>query len=45
QLRFLEQGRRVLCVEVEARDRQFWELNNPEDVSRLETMLRDAGIE
>lgn len=39
QLRFLENGRRVLCVEVEARGRQFWELNNPHDVSILETML------
>ncbi|MEM6896879.1 MAG: manno-octulosonate cytidylyltransferase, partial [Pseudomonadota bacterium] len=29
QLRFLEQGRDVLCVEVDARGRQFWELNNP----------------
>ena len=39
QLRFLEQGRRVLCVEVEARNRQFWELNNPEDVGRIEAMM------
>ncbi len=39
QLRFLENGRQVLCVEVEARGRQFWELNNPEDVPRIETML------
>lgn len=39
QLRFLEQGRRVLCVEVQSRGRQFWELNNPEDVPRLEQML------
>ncbi|MDR0810346.1 MAG: 3-deoxy-manno-octulosonate cytidylyltransferase [Gemmobacter sp.] len=39
QLRFLEQGRTVLCVEVEARGRQFWELNNPEDVPRIEAML------
>ena len=35
QLRFLEQGRAVLCVEVEAKGRQFWELNNPEDVPRI----------
>lgn len=39
QLRFLENGRAVLCVEVEARGRQFWELNNPEDVARIEAML------
>ncbi|AVO37900.1 3-deoxy-manno-octulosonate cytidylyltransferase [Pukyongiella litopenaei] len=45
QLRFLENGRRVLCVEVEARNRQFWELNNPEDVPRLERMMAEMGLE
>lgn len=44
QLRFLEQGRQILCVEVEARNRQFWELNNPEDVPRLEVMMAEMGI-
>ena len=44
QLRFLEQGRKVRCVEVEARGRQFWELNNPEDVPRLEQMMAEMGI-
>jgi 3-deoxy-manno-octulosonate cytidylyltransferase (CMP-KDO synthetase) len=39
QLRFLEQGCRVLCVQVEARGRQFWELNNPSDVAIIESML------
>jgi 3-deoxy-manno-octulosonate cytidylyltransferase (CMP-KDO synthetase) len=39
QLRFLEQGRPVLCVEVEARGHQFWELNNPSDVPIIEAML------
>lgn len=39
QLRFLENGRRVLCVEVAAQGREFWELNNPEDVPRIEAML------
>lgn len=43
QLRFLEHGRSVLCVEVEARGRQFWELNNPEDVPRIETMMAEMG--
>lgn len=43
QLRFLEQGRPVLCVEVQARGRQFWELNNPEDVPRIEAMLAAMG--
>ena len=45
QLRFLEQGRKVLCVEVEARGRRFWELNNPEDVPRLEAMMAEMGME
>ena len=39
QLRFLEQGRPVLCVEVKAKGRRFWELNNPSDVSIIETIL------
>jgi 3-deoxy-manno-octulosonate cytidylyltransferase (CMP-KDO synthetase) len=39
QLRFLENGRRVLCVQVEAKGRQFWELNNPSDVPVIEAML------
>lgn len=43
QLRFLENGRQVLCVEVQARGRQFWELNNPEDVARIEAMLAEMG--
>ncbi len=45
QLRFLENGAQVLCVEVDARGRQFWELNNPEDVNKLETMMADMGLE
>ncbi len=44
QLRFLENGRAVLCVEVEARGRQFWELNNPSDVARLEAMMREMAL-
>ncbi|RYH04160.1 3-deoxy-manno-octulosonate cytidylyltransferase [Salipiger sp. IMCC34102] len=45
QLRFLERGERVLCVEVDARGRQFWELNNPEDVPRIEAMLQAMGAD
>lgn len=45
QLRFLENHRPLLCVKVEARGRQFWELNNPEDVARLETMMAEMGME
>jgi 3-deoxy-manno-octulosonate cytidylyltransferase (CMP-KDO synthetase) len=44
QLRFLENGRSVLCVEVETRGREFWELNNPEDVPKLERMMAAMGI-
>lgn len=45
QLRFIEQRRELLCVRVDARDRQFWELNNPEDVPKLELMMAEMGIE
>lgn len=45
QLRFLEQGRWVLCVEVQNRGRQFWEVNNPEDVERVEAMMSAMGLE
>lgn len=45
QLRFLENGLRVLCVEVDAGGREFWELNNPEDTPRIEAMLAAQGIE
>lgn len=44
QLRFLEQASKVLCVEVDARGRQFWELNNPADVARLEAMMAQMGM-
>jgi 3-deoxy-manno-octulosonate cytidylyltransferase (CMP-KDO synthetase) len=39
QLRFLENGEIVKCVEVEGRGRVFWELNNPEDVVRIEGVI------
>ncbi len=44
QLRFLENGRPVLCVEVDARGRLFWELNNPEDVAQIEAMMREMDV-
>ncbi|MFY9245838.1 3-deoxy-manno-octulosonate cytidylyltransferase [Roseicyclus sp.] len=44
QLRFLEAGHPVLCVEVAAQGRKFWELNNPEDVPRIEAMLKEMGL-
>jgi len=46
QLRFLENGLHVQCVEVEALPGQeFWELNNPEDTPRIEKILDQMGIE
>ncbi|WP_343116312.1 manno-octulosonate cytidylyltransferase [Ostreiculturibacter nitratireducens] len=45
QLRFLENERPVLCVQVDAKGRQFWELNNPEDVPKLEAMMKEMGVE
>jgi 3-deoxy-manno-octulosonate cytidylyltransferase (CMP-KDO synthetase) len=44
QLRFMENGEPVHCVEVEARGAHFWELNNPEDVPRIERVLSERGI-
>ena len=41
QLRFLENGYPIRCVEVDAKGQVFWELNNPEDIPRIETALRD----
>ncbi len=43
QLRFMERGQNILCVEVEARGRVFWELNNPEDVARIEAFLAEMA--
>ncbi len=41
QLRFLYNGMPVKCVEVDAKGRLFWELNNPEDVARIEKVLAE----
>lgn len=41
QLRFLENGQTVACVIVEGRGRVFWELNNPEDVARINSVLKE----
>lgn len=43
QLRFLESGEPVLCVPVETRGRQFWEVNNPEDIERVENIMIGEG--
>lgn len=44
QLRFLYHGIPIRCVEVEARGREFWELNHPLDVARIEDILRREQI-
>lgn len=44
QLRFLEEGIPVHCVEVDARGRAFWELNNPADVDIIEGILKEEGL-
>lgn len=44
QLRFMESGHPVHCIEVEAQGARFWELNNPEDVPRIEAVLAERGI-
>lgn len=43
QLRFMEHGVTVRCVEVDAGGRAFWELNNPQDIARLEAILAAQG--
>ena len=45
QLRFMENGCPVTCVEVDARGQTFWEVNNPVDVPRIEAILAEQGIE
>ncbi|MEN0079804.1 MAG: 3-deoxy-manno-octulosonate cytidylyltransferase, partial [Pseudomonadota bacterium] len=43
QLRFLENGMDLRCVEVTAQGRTFWELNNPEDIPRIEAALTEIA--
>jgi 3-deoxy-manno-octulosonate cytidylyltransferase (CMP-KDO synthetase) len=43
QLRFLENGIDIACVEVAPGDRMFWEINNPVDVARVEAALAARG--
>lgn len=45
QLRFLENAMPVRCVEVSARGRLFWELNNPSDVPLIEAELQAQGLD
>lgn len=39
QLRFLENNCSIKCVLVDSGDRNFWELNNPEDVKKIENII------
>ena len=39
QLRFLENNCSIKCVLVDSRGRSFWELNNPEDVAKIENII------
>jgi len=39
QLRFLENGMKVRVVEVDARGREFWEINNPGDIGIVEPLI------
>ena len=41
QLRFLENACSIKCVIVDSRGRTFWELNNPEDVLRIEKVINE----
>ena len=43
QLRVLEHGEPIRVVEVTAGGRPFWEINNPEDVPRVEAVLKQYG--
>ncbi len=45
QLRFLENGIAVRCVKVAAKGRDFWEVNNPVDIARVEKALAETGVE
>jgi len=45
QLRFMENGVPVQSVEVDAKGRDFWELNNPVDVARIEGIMKEQGID
>lgn len=45
QLRFLENDQNIFCVEVNGKGQSFWELNNPEDIIRVESKLLENNLE
>lgn len=44
QLRCLENGIPVRCVEVSSSGREFWELNNPSDIPIIEEIMAKEGL-
>ena len=44
QLRFLENGIRIRCVEFNLEKDSFWELNNQSDISKIENILKNKSI-
>lgn len=39
QLRFLENGQPIKCIVQNCKNKNFWELNNPEDIVKIEKIL------
>ncbi|MBT8413627.1 MAG: 3-deoxy-manno-octulosonate cytidylyltransferase [Boseongicola sp.] len=44
QLRLLENGIPIRCVEVSSSGREFWELNNPSDIPIIEEIMAKEGL-
>lgn len=44
QLRFLENGKKIACAEVDMKGLSFWELNNPEDAEIIEAEMKRRGF-
>jgi 3-deoxy-manno-octulosonate cytidylyltransferase (CMP-KDO synthetase) len=44
QLRILENGGKLKVVVVEDKNSEFWEVNNPEDIARVEQILQERGL-
>ena len=43
QLRVMEHGEKIKVTVVDDRGRSFWEINNPEDVARVEEIIATEG--
>jgi 3-deoxy-manno-octulosonate cytidylyltransferase (CMP-KDO synthetase) len=44
QLRVLENGGKLKVVVVEDKNSEFWEVNNPEDIARVEQILQERDL-